>query len=315
MEYNELGETGIKVSRLCFGSLSVGPLQVNLSVEEGSRVICRALEMGVNFIDTAELYQTYDYIREAIRLYGDKPVIASKTYAYDRQHAAKSVEKARREMDVDVVDIFLLHEQESRLTLKGHREALEFLIDEKIKGRLRAVGVSTHNIEVVDAAAEMPEIDIIHPIVNVKGLGINDGTIEQMLHAIEKAYSAGKGIYAMKPLGGGNLLGTYENCMKFVLDIPHIHSIAVGMQSVEEVEMNVMTFNGETVPEEILGRLRSRKRAVHVEDWCEGCATCEEVCPQKAIKVAEGRAEVDKGKCILCGYCGARCPAFAIRVL
>ncbi|HPU21418.1 MAG TPA: aldo/keto reductase, partial [Thermoclostridium caenicola] len=80
MEYRFLGKTGIKVSRLCFGALVIGPLQRNLSVEEGAAVIEEALRLGVNFIDTADLYDTYPYIRRAIERSGIRPVIASKCY-------------------------------------------------------------------------------------------------------------------------------------------------------------------------------------------------------------------------------------------
>ena len=66
MIYNSLGKTGIKVSRLCFGSLTLGPLQKNLSIKDGAAVIRRAAEMGVNFIDTADLYGTYPYIKEVL---------------------------------------------------------------------------------------------------------------------------------------------------------------------------------------------------------------------------------------------------------
>ena len=75
------------------------------------------------------------------------------------------------QLDMDVLDIFLLHEQESRLTLRGHREALEYYLNEREKGRIRAVGVSTHNIEVVRAICEMPEIDVVHPLGAVRESG------------------------------------------------------------------------------------------------------------------------------------------------
>ncbi len=91
-------------------------------------------------------------IREAIKKSNKDIVIATKSYAYSEESARASVEKARREMDVDVIDIFLLHEQESRLTLKGHREALEYYLSMKEKGIIKAVGVSTHNVEVVESS-------------------------------------------------------------------------------------------------------------------------------------------------------------------
>lgn len=314
MKYSTLGKTGIEVSRLCFGGLVIGPLQVNLPVDEGAEIIRTAMELGVNFIDTAELYGTYPHIRQAIKITGRKPVIATKSYAYTAQGAAESVEKARRELDVDVIDIFLMHEQESRLTLQGHREAYEYYLNAKEKGIIRAVGVSTHNIEVVEAAAEMPEIEVVHPLINISGIGIGDGTIDQMLAAVKKAYDAGTGIYSMKALGGGNLLNSYQQCMDFVLGIPYIHSIAMGMQSPEEVIMNVSVVNGEEVPAEIRKALRRKPRKLHIDYWCEGCGQCVQRCKQGALEIREGKAVVDKKRCALCGYCGSVCPLFAIKI-
>ena len=314
MKRIRLGNTGIEVSRLCFGGLVIGPLQKNMTVEAGAGVIVRALEKGVNFIDTAELYGTYGHIREAVRRSGTRPVIATKSYAYSREGAAQSLEKARYELDTDVIDIFLMHEQETRLTLRGHREALEYYLEAKQKGVIRAVGVSTHNIEVVEAAAEMPEIEVIHPLVNRTGIGIGDGSVEQMLKAVERAYEKGKGIYSMKPLGGGNLIRSYQDCMKFVLELPFIHSIAVGMQSEEEVIMNVSLFNGEEVPSEAVKALESRQRRLHIDYWCEGCGKCVDRCGQKALRISEGKAVVDSSRCVLCGYCGSACPVFALKI-
>ncbi|MDP4181657.1 MAG: aldo/keto reductase [Bacillota bacterium] len=314
MDYIKLGKTELTVSRLCFGGLIIGPLQANLSVADGAKVIAKAFEMGVNFIDTAELYGTYPHIKEAIKISKIKPIIASKSYAYSREGAEESLEKARRELDLDVIEIFMLHEQESRLTLRGHRDALDYYLNQKEKGKIKAVGVSTHNIEVVEAVAGMPEIDVIHPIVNKRGIGIGDGTIEEMLSSVKKAYDAGKGIYSMKPLGGGNLLNNYSSSMDYVLRIPFIHSIALGMQSIEEVIMNVSLFNNEDTPEEIKKALESKKRTLHIDYWCDGCGKCVERCKQKALTLREGKAQVDMERCVLCSYCSSVCHEFAIKV-
>lgn len=81
MQYVKSGARGPVVSRLCFGSLTVGPLQAALPVEAGAVVIAHAAKNGVNFIDTAQYYR--NYIREAIRQTGRYDlVISSKTHAY-----------------------------------------------------------------------------------------------------------------------------------------------------------------------------------------------------------------------------------------
>lgn len=314
MEYVKLGNTNIEVSKMCFGGLIIGPLQANMSIQDGAKVILKAFELGVNFIDTAELYGTYAHIKEAIRISGIKPVIATKSYAYTAKAAKESVEKARKELDVDVIDIFLMHEQETRLTLRGHREALEYYLLAKSKGIIKAVGVSTHNVEVVDAATSMPEIEVIHPIVNQRGIGIGDGSIHQMLTAVKKAYDVGKGIYSMKPLGGGNLLKSYKESMDFVLGIPYIHAIALGMQSVEEVIMNVNVFNNEEVPAEIFHAVTNKTRKLHIDYWCEGCNKCVQRCGQKALELIDTKILINQKKCVLCGYCASVCPQFAIKI-
>lgn len=314
LQYVNLGNTGINVSRLCFGGLIIGPLQADLSPCQGAQIILKAIELGVNFIDTAELYGTYPHIREALKKTNKDIVIATKSYAYSKEGAMESVEKARREMDIDVIDIFLLHEQESRLTLKGHRDALEYYLSMKEKGIIKAVGVSTHNVEVVEACCDMPEIEVIHPIVNKTGIGIGDGTIDEMLKAVEKAFNMGKGIYSMKPLGGGNLIGSYEEALKFVLDLPYIHSIALGMQSVDEVIMNICMFKNEKVPGHIKESLQKKQRHLHIDWWCTGCGKCVRRCKQGALYIDDGKAKVCEEKCVLCSYCASVCPEFAIKV-
>jgi aryl-alcohol dehydrogenase-like predicted oxidoreductase len=316
MEYRDLGRTELRVSRLCFGSLTLSPLQANLGLKEGAGLIVAAMERGVNFLDTAELYDNYRYIKDAMRgRPRDSLIIATKTYAYSREMARESLEKALRETGLHYIDIFMLHEQESALTLKGHREAIEYFLQAKEKGYIRAFGVSTHHVECVRAAALLEEIQVIHPIINIKGLGIADGSVEDMLAAIGLAHDRGKGIYAMKPLGGGNLIGNYRECFEFVLGIPHISSIAVGMQCIEELETDIAIFENRPVDPKAGAVLSTRRRSLIIEPWCEGCGDCVLACGQGALYLKDGKACVRQEMCILCGYCAAKCKNFYIKVV
>lgn len=315
MEYRDLGSTGLRVSRMCFGVLTVGPLQANLSVDQGAGVIRYALDCGVNFMDTAQYYQTYPYIRQALKGYPGEVVIASKSYAYTKDMMAQSLEEARRELDRDVVDVFMLHEQESALTIKGHWEAYEYLLDCKDRGIIKAAGISTHTIAGVKAAAGIPEIDVIHPLYNISGVGIVDGSISEMAAAVKEAVEAGKGIYSMKPLGGGNLLRNTEEALAFVLGNQDLQSIAVGMKTTAEVDMNIRLFEGKEVPARIRDRVNAVPRALHIESWCQGCGQCVERCSAKALKLVGGKAEVDRQACRLCGYCGPVCKEFCIKII
>ena len=316
MEKRKLGNTNIEVSRLCFGSLTISPLQTNQSYKEGGDLLLYGFENGINFVDTAELYENYKHIGHALKHWDrSKIIIATKSYAYSENTAENSLKKALKEMNTDYVDLFLLHEQESEHTIRGHYEAIEYFLKMKERGYIRGVGLSTHTITAVKGALKYKEIEVVHPIVNINGLGIQDGTIEDMLCALNDAHNSGKGIYGMKPLGGGNLLKDFQQCFDFVLDLPILDSIAVGMQSKEEVDVNIAIFEGREINRLSLEKIGAKKRKLLISEWCQGCGICVEHCNQNALRLVNGQATVDYSKCVLCGYCSKYCPHFCIKVV
>nr|WP_250160229.1 aldo/keto reductase [Caloranaerobacter azorensis] len=127
--------------------------------------------------------------------------MATKSYSYSKETAEKSLLNALQKLETDYIDIFLLHEQESEHTIRGHYEAIEYFLKAKEKGLIRAFGISTHRVRAVLDSLKFKEIEVIHPIINKFGLGIQDGNSEEMIDAIRKAYEKGIGIYGMKPLG------------------------------------------------------------------------------------------------------------------
>lgn len=315
MIYNTLGKTGIKVSKICFGSLTMGPLQRNLSTFEGASLIEYAYEKGINFLDTAELYETYAHVRQALKnIPRDKFVIASKSYAYSKETARLSLEKAMKEIGTDYVDVFMLHEQMSEHTIRGHYDAIEYFLKMKQEGRIRALGISTHYIAGVKAACKYPEIEIVHPITNLAGLGIQDGTRAEMESAIIAFKALGGGVVGMKPLGGGNLLASVDACFDYILAQNDIDSIAFGMQSKEEIDYNVKRVNDEPISSDLRALVATNNKKLQIADWCIGCGACVLKCDHKALTVVEEMAVVDRTKCVLCGYCSSVCPEFCIKV-
>jgi predicted aldo/keto reductase-like oxidoreductase len=314
MEYRKLGGTGITVSRLCFGTLTVAPMQKNKSLAESREIMAEALASGINFFDTADLYDNYAHLRQLLTMKKDA-VICTKSYDYTADGVAKSLNKALREMGRDYVDIYMLHEQESRKTFEGHWEAIAYLIKMKEKGVIRAFGISTHRIEGVVDACEVPEIEVVFPIINFTGIGIEDGGRPEMEKAIAKAKAAGKGLMAMKPLGGGNLLNQRQACFDYILGLDAVDSIAFGMQSVDEVRYNTAMIEGRPVADDVARRVAAIPRKLHISDWCEGCGACVAKCSQGALSLQEGKSVVDHAKCLTCGYCAAVCPMFCIKVI
>lgn len=312
--YRKLGNTRFRVSPLCFGTLTIGPRQKNLPLAEGTALLRYALDLGINFFDSAEIYDTYRYLRAVVKE-NSEVVVAAKSYAVTAAEMKASIEKARRELDMDCVPLFLLHEQESAATLRGHRGALDYLVEARAKGLVGAVGLSTHSVAGVRAGASCPEIEVIHPLYNLRGWGITDGGPVEMAEAIALALDMGKGIYIMKALAGGHLSLQAEKALRFALDLPGVSAVAVGMQSREEIAFNLALACGRTPSPALRRRISTRPRRLHIESWCRGCGRCVGRCPFGALQVIGDRVEVDKETCMTCGYCSEVCDLMAIKIL
>ncbi len=310
-----LGNTNISVSIAGFGILPMGPSQLALPVEEGAEILRHALNRGINFIDTAQYYRTYPYIREALAG-GDYEdvVLCSKCLSGDYDEMMEAIEEARVELDRDVIDIFLMHEVRSG-QLSEREGAWNALKDAKQQGLVRAIGLSTHHVDVSEAASGMEDLDVVFPLINYAGLGIRRGDVfassEEMMAAITACHKAGKGVFAMKAFGGGGLTGHYQEALDYVFSKEEIASVMIGFGKISEVDDLLHYLDG-TMDPAYNPDVSQKKVYINQED-CEGCGSCKAACPAGAIFYNEnGLAEVDHAKCLTCGYCSPVCPVRAV---
>ncbi len=318
MKTNMLGNTGIEVTELCLGALPMGPMQKNMSLGDCTEVVKKALERGVTFIDTAQMYRTYAPIREGIKSAGIRPVIATKSAASDYEGMEDAIKEALDQLDVSYIDIFHIHAARAGSEVFETRAgAIECIKDYKAKGLIRAIGISTHSVQVAELAASREDIEIVFPIINKIGMGITDGTAKDMQRAIGMNYAAGKGVYLMKVLAGGNLIDDYISSVNFARGIKGYHSIAIGMISPEEVNYNVDYFSGIFDPAKTPTIKGYSKKYRILPSLCKGCKACIAACPNYAIEFDEKnkKAFINERKCLTCGYCTAACEEFAIRTV
>ena len=322
MEYRKLGKTNITVSLLGFGTLTMGFSQKNLSYEEGASLIEYAVRHGVRFLDTAEYYDTYPYIRpaldapkaEAIPL----PVISSKSLAADYDGMRRAVEESLRALDLPFIDIFLLHEVMGMDDFEARSGAWQALKDCKTEGLISAMGVSTHHIDVAEGMAKEPACDVLFPLINVNSLGIRHfgeaGTKEDMEAAIAACADKGIGVFTMKAFGGGNLTKDYIPCLDYASQISGNAAVMIGLATKDEIDKAIAYFDG-TLPRDYEPDV-SQKRMIVEKSDCIGCGSCIKRCNSKAIHWgADGLAEIDQSICLKCGYCGPVCPMRAIILL
>lgn len=326
MKKQSLGNTGLSVSRAGFGVLPMGPAQLALPLSEGADLLFYAMEAGINFFDTAEYYQTYPYLRLAMDRWqtrgGDlaRLIISSKSLAADYDGMMNAIEDARQQLNRDAIDIFLMHEVRSG-QLSQRKGAWQALCHAKDLGLVKAIGLSTHHVNVAAEAASMPELDVVFPLLNYAGLGIRitekDGyerfaAAEEMLHAIRLCHEAGKGVYTMKAFGGGSLTATYQKALQFVFSQPEVDSVMLGFGRKSEIDDLLAWMDG-TMPADYNPDISKKRVHVNQED-CEGCGACRSMCASGAIfwNPSNGLAEVDQSKCITCGYCIPACPVRAM---
>ncbi|HSV30886.1 MAG TPA: aldo/keto reductase [Atribacteraceae bacterium] len=314
MKRNRLGLLDIRVSELCFGMLPMGPLQANLPQAKAIRLLRQAYDGDIIFFDTAELYQTYEFLQAAFTP-SDGVIIASKSTAVTYPDMEKSVEFALRKTGREVIDIFHLHAARATKEVFSERSgALTYLVKAREKGLIRAIGISTHAVDVVEAAALQPEIEVVFPIVNLEGIGILHGNLSGMLQAIKKVYQNGKGLYAMKVLAGGHLLGSLIDALDYVRNIREFSSLAIGMVREVELAFHLAYFGNQPIPRNVLELCQDRRqKKLIMLPFCRHCERCLETCPAGAIARGSNGLIISPEKCLSCGYCLPACPEFNLR--
>lgn len=235
-----LGRTGLEVSTLCFGTGYLGG-----PVATGARLLLRAYDLGVTFWDTSDDYGTHPHVARALRQVGrDGVVVATKTYASTALGARRALTRALRELGVEPLDLLLLHAVDSRGELEARRPALEALVRAREAGLLRAVGVSSHSREVLEALLHRPEVDVALVVVNRTGAWMKDAAPAEMTRAVRRLYRSGRGVYGMKALGSGQVTAPRQvaAALRYAFAYPHAHAICVGITSEAELGADVAVW-------------------------------------------------------------------------
>jgi predicted aldo/keto reductase-like oxidoreductase len=313
-----LGKSGLEVSAVGFGGI---PIQ-RVPDEEAVRVIRRALDLGVTFIDTASGYSdSQAKIGRAVEGRRDGLVLASKTGDEAKEGALRDVERSRRELRTDRIDLYQLHgvssiERWERIKAPGG--ALEGLLEARDAGHVAHIGYTSHSREVALAMADDPVFETVQFPFNLV-------TNEPAGDLIPKARERGLGFIVMKPLCGGQ----YDNAnfaFKFLNGYPDIVPIP-GIERAEEIEEIVALVESGA---RLKGREKEQAEAIVAQlgkVFCRRCGYCQP-CPhdvpiQTAMvfegfvkrlppeRIAGGLARsVAEGVdlCIECGECEKKCP-------
>jgi uncharacterized protein len=317
MRYIPLGKTGLTVSEIGFGGIPI------IHLDEGAAVIVlrRAYDSGITFYDTANAYR--DSEKKIGRALGDvrgKVVIATKTLVRDAAGAAEHLDNSLRMLNTDYIDIYQLHQiaqERDWEIITGPGGAMEAVVKAKEQGKIRHIGVTSHNLAMAVKLVKTGMFDTVQFPFNF----IEDAAKNELHMA---ARECGMGILAMKPFAGG-VIDNAEIAFKFLREHPDVLPLP-GLDSPEHVDEVVSFYQQPNrVTEEDI-KLMEKYRNDLGKQFCRRCEYCQP-CPQGVMITAGMSYKVIAARmspkvavefckipmesvalCIECRECIERCP-------
>lgn len=218
MEYRSLGRTGVKVSSLCLGCMMFGG---KTSPKDSYDIIDRALDAGINFIDTANVYnqgRSEEATGEALKRNGkrNQVVLATKVHGRmgegvndmnnTRRHIIEQCEASLRRLGTDWIDLYQIHRPQSDMPIDETLRALDDLVR---SGKVRYIGTSTFAAwQLVESLWTSKEYGLNRFVCEQPPYNLLDRRIERELLPMAQAY--GFGVIPWSPLAGGLLTGKYS---------------------------------------------------------------------------------------------------------
>ena len=235
-----LGKTGIRTSRLAMGTGTVGSghhsNQTALGLKGLSDLLRNGYDHGLRFFDSADAYGSHPHVAEALKhVSRDKVTVLTKTWARDPKTARADLDRFRRELGTDTIDICLMHCLTEGDWTERYKGVMDVLSEAKEKGVIRAHGCSCHSIEALRAAAKSPWVEVDLARINPIGSHM-DASPEEVVSVLKEMKAAGKGIIGMKILGQGDLRGRVDDALRYALSLGALDAFTIGAESRSEQE-------------------------------------------------------------------------------
>ena len=236
-----LGPSGVEVSRLAMGSGTNGvgksSNQLRKLGEKGLAELLRAAyDQGITFWDSADQYGSHGALRLALKgLPREKITILTKTHATTAAEMRADLDRFRRELGTDYIDILLLHFMRDPNWPEIKKPAMEVISEAKEKGIVRTHGVSCHTLGALEAAAKHPWVEVDLARVNPAGV-LMDADPAKVLEVLKRMKAAGKGIIGMKIFGAGILRLRADEALQWTLSHPEVDCFTIGCESRREFE-------------------------------------------------------------------------------
>ena len=235
-----LGKTGIQTSRLAMGTGTVGvghhSHQTALGIKGLSDLLLNGYDRGLRFFDSADSYGSHPHVAEALKhVPRDKVTVLTKTWARDAASARADLDRFRRELGTDQIDVCLMHCLTEGDWTERFKGVMDVLSEAKQKGVIRAHGCSCHSIEALRTATKSSWAEV--HLVRINPIGAYmDSDPDTVVSVLREMRAAGKGIIGMKILGQGELRNRQDEALRYALSLNLLDAFTIGAESKAEQE-------------------------------------------------------------------------------
>jgi len=231
----------VEVSRLAMGTGTSGVGgSSNQTRKLGLRgladLLRAAYDQGVTFWDAADQYGTHPHLKEALKgVPREKVVILTKTHASTEKEMRADLDRFRRELGTDYIDIVLLHSMTDAQWNVVKRGAMNVLAEARERKLIRTHGVSCHTLGALKTAAQEPWVQVDLARLNPAQVAM-DADPQTVISVLREMKAAGKGIIGMKILGAGRLRARIDESLQFALASGVLDCFTIGSESRAEFE-------------------------------------------------------------------------------
>jgi aryl-alcohol dehydrogenase-like predicted oxidoreductase len=230
-----LGQTGIKTSRLACGTGTMGgdhhSNQSALGIQGLADLLLQGYDQGLRFFDTADSYGTHPHVAAALKkLPREKITVMSKSWSRDAAGMHADIDRFRRELGTDYIDILMMHCLTDDDWTEKCRPAMDVISEAQEKGIVRAHGCSCHTLGALRAAAKSPWVQIMLSRVNPIGSHM-DADPATVVATLRAGREAGKAIIGMKILGQGDMSSRADEALKYALSLGVLNAFTIGAEN------------------------------------------------------------------------------------
>jgi len=237
----QLGPRKVELSRLAMGTGTNGSggssnQTKRMGVQGMSDWFRAAYDLGVTFWDSADQYGSHPHLRAALKsVPREKVTILSKTRASTEQEMKADLDRFRRELGTDYIDILLLHCMMDGDWPDRKKGAMAVISEAREKGIVRTHGVSCHTLDALRTAAKTPWVEVDLARINPARVAM-DSDPQTVISVLREMKAAGKGVIGMKILGAGRLRDKADESLQFALSLDCVDCFTIGSESIEEMK-------------------------------------------------------------------------------